>query len=226
MLEEQRIRDVALLPSSMLPRRQVAHTRIAAQSVDSVVRHRPPPPSLGDLPPKLGGGGGSDGSPSFPWLAKRGSSALDEAKRRELELRVTPSADEAKRLFELGNSLGRQSRWFEACDAYRDAETHNIHSVEIKRNRGIALCEVGNYVEAQAVLMAANQLSANSDPKVKLVLGSALIELGRIDEAVSELTMCVALAPTDAVAQRTLGMALHQVWLPIMLWCDCLAVWG
>ena len=202
----------------MLARRQITHTRISAQNVDSIKPNRPPPVSLGDLPRRIGGGGGCESGSSFPWLAQRGSSALDAARRQEQQLRSSAGGNEGQRLFELGNALAKQSRWFEACDAYREAESHDIHSVEIKRNRGIALCEVGNYIEAQSVLISANELSGNSDPKVKLVLGSALLELGRIEEAVSELHACISLDASSPVAHRTLGMALHKARTCVVSW--------
>ena len=167
------------------------------------------PVSLQDIPKHLGGGGREA---TFPWLSKRGASARDEAERAEQELREREGCvPEASRLAQLGGELAKQGKWPQACDTFRAAEAAaRFNDVNIKRSYGMALCQTGQFGEAETVLRVAREMQPD-DARVVLMLGSALVELGQPANAVSELRLAVALDGKKAAGHRLLGMALHQL---------------
>jgi Flp pilus assembly protein TadD len=110
---------------------------------------------------------------------------------------------------ELGDALHRRGAAAQAIDAYREALTHDPHSLRAERSLGVALAQAGAPDEALAEFQVALQDHPN-DPLTWYETGLLHGQRGQLAQAIAELTKATQLDPTLAEAYNNLGIALAQ----------------
>ena len=104
---------------------------------------------------------------------------------------------------DLGFVLEREGLPDEAAEMYRKAVKLDPKSATAHYNLGSSLARSGNYAEAERHLRIALKLSPNAQTHTGL--GIVLSQLGRTDEAVSNLQAAIKADPKNAIARQKLA---------------------
>jgi tetratricopeptide (TPR) repeat protein len=106
---------------------------------------------------------------------------------RELEAEVLANRSSANRANGLGVMLMMQEDWPGACARFREAIELDPERVDLRHNEAIVLMKMGRAAEAEARLA----VLASANPREPTILANhakALIDLGRLDEAVRRIS--------------------------------------
>jgi spermidine synthase len=121
---------------------------------------------------------------------------------------VVPDTDAVHNV--IGVTLLREGRYDEAADAFRQALTRRVDSVDANRNLGTALAASGHAAEAVGYLRRAVQL-APGNGGAQYELGTLLLEQRRFAEAADCFRAAVNVMPDSAAAHNDLGIALASL---------------
>lgn len=150
--------------------------------------------------------------PSWAEVVREGERLLAQGRLAQalpLYQRLHEEADARDRatLLHYGLCLEAAGRLDEAVERYREAVVREPGFYEAHVNLAGVLWRVGEFERALAHARAAVDL-APEHPQCVRMLGSALLQLNRLDESERELRRALALAPTLASAQFDLAFCL------------------
>ena len=125
----------------------------------------------------------------------------------------SPVVGDGRRLLEEARQHLEQRRFLEAAKAYARVLAHDPDCVEAHGQLGFLFFQSKQYEASLACLQQALRIAPKA-PKLNLLMGAVLGELGRLEESAACCRREIQLSPSDATAHYNLGLVLQSLQRP------------